>query len=811
MKLKRKTLLLLLPLAILPLMIYMVFCYTYIIGHSQKALITQLQSALDQAELDVKSRFQAAATIVEMASISAPMVNLLATDSSEDNAATHAYFKSIVGLSDDMFSMALVDESGAVIEQYVGSGHEPLDYAIYANLANEADSVLYTRVEHQDHAKSSRYVLTRKIKAQRLQDGSPSRWVRGYLILGVHLDNLAQISQNNKNNSIGDLLFTDAEGTHYFGDLYQPNLTDEAALKHTIGDRQRSVRKYTINEKDYEAGFIRLHNNLYVVAITEENARALLASNLLQYSYWFLLFVAAISALICLHFTSTTLIGPLNTLKGRIKDARDGKIRRESSEVAIIDSNSDEIDELSAAFAEMTNSLVESQDAVNKLAYYDPLTNLPNKITFEKALQIGIQHSQISHRALAVLVIDLDNFKLVNDVHGHTAGDDVLKEVAGRLRNCLKHIDLTNALNDVSPLYAQDMIIRNGGDEFSILLTDLFQAYQASLIAQRIVDELSTPFSINQSKIKLGASVGISLYPVDGVEPEELIKNADLAMFEAKKKGKNNFQFFTQALNASASKRLQTENDLRIAIEEGQLELYYQPIIYMPTGKITKLEVLLRWNHPERGVILPAQFIPVAEESGQIIQLGNLVFDVACEQLAIWHAAGFSDISLSINLSPKQLAKGNPVEAIQQATKKHGILCQFLEVEVKEDLLTKDQAASSEVLNAIREAGVSISLDDFGSGFASLSFLKKFPINTIKIDRSLVREMTEDNRSLMIIQTTTRLAKDLQLAVVLEGIEYESQLQLVKKCNADYAQGYFFSTPLPAAEIDLSKVWHLPQ
>lgn len=802
MKLKPKIMLLLLPLAILPLTLYMFFCYTYIIGHTQKALIIQLQSLLDQAELDLNRRLQSAEILTHITAASEPVLSLLTGASDEKIQSARDFFKSNSIVNDDLTLMAVIDEQGSPILEHSSSAKPRLDYPAYTQSASESDSVLFSRIEHMQNNQGLQYILTRKLKVQHTDEAGRSAWSRGYLIMALQLGQLSEITEKSQSNGIGTLLFTDATGNSYFPKSDQPMANSRQAITQAVTGRHRAVRKYQVDDSVYRAGFERLRENLYVVAIVPEAERTQVASSLLGYSLWFLGVIFLLCILISYKYIAVTLITPLKFLKSKISDVRDGKISRDFD-----CSGTDEVAELSQAFREMTCSLLSSQEEVNKLAYYDPLTNLPNKVTFDKALQRGIEHSQISHRALAVLVIDLDNFKLVNDVHGHSAGDEVLKEVAARLRNCLRHIEQADAHNDATPLYAQDMIIRNGGDEFSILLTDLFQAYQASLIAQRIVDELSTPFTINQSKLKLGASVGISLYPVDGLEPEELIKNADLAMFEAKKKGKSNFQFFTPALNASASKRLQTENELRIAIEENQLELYYQPIIHMSTGKITKLEALLRWNHPQRGIILPGQFIPVAEESGQILQLGILAWDMACEQLAKWQTEGFTALRLSVNMSPKQLIKGSPVEAIKNAASKHGVLTHFLEVEVKEDLLTKDQAASIEVLNAIREIGVTISLDDFGSGYSSLSFLKKFPINTIKIDRSQVREMMDDNRTLMIVQTTSRLARDLDLSVVLEGVELESQLQLIKNCNAEYAQGYFFSKPLPAAELDLEKTW----
>jgi diguanylate cyclase (GGDEF)-like protein len=419
---------------------------------------------------------------------------------------------------------------------------------------------------------------------------------------------------------------------------------------------------------------------------------------------------------------------------------------------------------------------------IHHLARYDALTGLPNRIFFHDQMEWALATMKRGHHC-AVLFVDLDQFKQVNDTLGHPAGDALLFAVAERLRNIIRESDL---------------VARFGGDEFVVLQTPLRNPEAPANLARRIVEELSNSYDIDGHRVVIGASVGIAVAPRDGAGADVLLKNADMALYRAKSEGRGSWRFFEPEMDVKAQARRSLELDLRQAVATGAFEVYYQPLINLKTGKISTCEALLRWNHPERGMISPVEFIPIAEEMGLIVDIGNWVLRRACLDCAQWP----DDVHVAVNLSPIQFRRGNVMRAITEALSDSGLATHRLEIEITESVLLQDTEATRALLLQLREFGVRISLDDFGTGYSSLSYLHLFPLHKVKIDRSFLSGVGANKRSLPLLRNVARLITELGMTVTMEGVETKEQLDLImSETSVDEAQGYLFSRPVPVREL----------
>jgi len=419
---------------------------------------------------------------------------------------------------------------------------------------------------------------------------------------------------------------------------------------------------------------------------------------------------------------------------------------------------------------------------IHHLARYDALTGLPNRIFFHDQMEWALATMKRGHHC-AVLFVDLDQFKQVNDTLGHPAGDALLFAVAERLRNIIRESDL---------------VARFGGDEFVVLQTPLRDPDAAATLARRIVEELSNSYDIDGHRVVIGASVGIAVAPRDGAGADVLLKNADMALYRAKSEGRGSWRFFEPEMDVKAQARRSLELDLRQAVATGAFEVYYQPLVNLKTGKISTCEALLRWQHPERGMISPVEFIPIAEEMGLIVDIGNWVLRRACLDCAQWPG----DVHVAVNLSPIQFRRGNVMRAITEALSTAQLATQRLEIEITESVLLQDTEATRALLLQLREFGVRISLDDFGTGYSSLSYLHLFPLHKVKIDRSFLADVGANKRSLPLLRNVARLITELGMTVTMEGVETKEQLDLIMtETSVDEAQGYLFSRPVPVREL----------
>ena len=421
------------------------------------------------------------------------------------------------------------------------------------------------------------------------------------------------------------------------------------------------------------------------------------------------------------------------------------------------------------------------------LAHYDALTGLPNRLLLHDRLQQALARAERQTAFVAVLFIDLDRFKTINDSLGHTSGDLLLQEVGQRLNAALRN---------------EDTVSRIGGDEFVIVIQQ-FTSLKESLfittsIAAKIQADLARPLRINGREIYTTASIGIACYPTDGQTATELLKNADTAMYHAKSLGKNNYQFYSTILNAEAVERLEMENSLRRGLERGEFEIFYQPKVDTSTRRIHGAEALLRWNHPQRGRVSPAEFIPICEEIGLIVPIGEWIVLHACEQARLWAEQGFSEIRIAVNLSPLQFRQPNLISKVAQILDVTGLASRQLEFEITESAAMGDTEKTIETLAAFNRMGIHLSIDDFGTGYSSLNYLKRFPIHTLKIDQSFIRNLSTSERDAAIVTSIVTLAHSLNFGVVAEGVETREQLDFLAELGCDEIQGYLFSRPVPA-------------
>jgi diguanylate cyclase (GGDEF)-like protein len=425
-------------------------------------------------------------------------------------------------------------------------------------------------------------------------------------------------------------------------------------------------------------------------------------------------------------------------------------------------------------------------EQLTQLAHYDVLTSLPNRMLFFDRLKHALAEAKRNQSKAGVMFVDLDRFKHINDTLGHAAGDDLLQQVAERLKDSVR---------------ASDTVGRLGGDEFAIVLSILATARDADVPARKIMARFNEPFRLNQTELFVTASVGIALYPDDSTEQDALIKNADIAMYRAKEGGRNTYKFFSPAMNAQGGERPDMEVMLRHALEHKEFVLHYQPKIALQGNRIIGVEALIRWNSKELGLVLPTQFIPLAEETGLIAPIGAWVLKTACAQNKAWQDQGLPPLLMSVNLSPRQFQQKNLVQMIAGTLAETGLDSRSLELEIAESMIMQDPEKSSAILRQLHEIGVQLSIGDFGTGYSGFADRQRFPVRRLKIEQSLVRDITTDADDAAIVAAVIGMARSLKLEVVAEGVETSEQFAILAQLRCDEYQGCHFSKPLPAEEF----------
>jgi diguanylate cyclase (GGDEF)-like protein len=426
------------------------------------------------------------------------------------------------------------------------------------------------------------------------------------------------------------------------------------------------------------------------------------------------------------------------------------------------------------------------EERVNHMAFHDELTSLPNRLMLSQRLDQALSRHRRAGTQLAILFLDLDRFKVINDSLGHETGDVLLRQVADRLRTQSRE---------------GDTVARMGGDEFVVLIENYGNLADICLRAERLVEQLSAPYALGRNDCHVTVSIGISVFPADGTDAQALLKAADVAMYRAKDTGRDSYLFYSAAMNVHTVERLELESDLRHALERNEFLLHYQPKVEVATGLITGIEALLRWNHPRRGLISPLEFIPLAEETGLIVSIGEWVLATACAQTKEWQDHGLSKLDVAVNLSARQFADPMLLPKLTNIIRRSGLDPSHLELEITESLVMSHGESAVAVLQKLKSLGVRIAIDDFGTGYSSLAYLKRFPIDTIKVDRSFIKDIPSDSGDKQITRAIIAMAHSLRLRVVAEGVETADQLKFLRSQRCDTGQGYYLHRPLPAAEV----------
>jgi diguanylate cyclase (GGDEF)-like protein/PAS domain S-box-containing protein len=437
-------------------------------------------------------------------------------------------------------------------------------------------------------------------------------------------------------------------------------------------------------------------------------------------------------------------------------------------------------------------------EKIHLLHYYDSLTGLPNRTFHKELMKRAIEHAHRHKEIFALIYIGLDNFQRINDTLGHGIGDLLLKAVADRLANSLRKSDYVARSNEGE---TENVVSRVGGDEFIVLAHDLKQAQDAVIASRRLLREISAPYDLNGREVFMTASIGIALYPEDGADVDDLLENAEKAMRHTKSEGKNNYHFYSRSMNAFVLELLTLETDLHKALERNELVLYYQPKVDAATRMVKGMEALIRWKHPDKGLIQPMQFIPLAETSGLIIPIGEFVIRTVCGQIKTWQEAGYKQMNIALNVSSRQFDQQNLIEIVKEALQDTMISPQCLEVEITESTIMRNPEKALRTLTELKVLGIQIAIDDFGTGYSSLSYLKRLPLDFLKIDQSFVKSLASDPRDQAIVRATIAMAHSLNLKTIAEGVETQEQLSFLQEHGCDEIQGYFFSRPLPAEEI----------
>lgn len=618
----------------------------------------------------------------------------------------------------------------------------------------------------------------------------------GHLMINMDLGFINQLPKSNKVDVAPELVITDDQGeVFYASDMSLHDFGRRLSRSHI---RTKNFFTLTESQRKDETMLVITHNiasNIYATGIISKQRLIAGASELNQIVILVTLSMTLLFALVLFAVIRILVTNPLARLSRIAQDISEGDM---DSHIDI--HQDDEVGELANAFQTMRVNLKKSTQQIEELAYYDSLTGLPNKITFIETIHLLLDQAKDNNELIAVLFFDLDNFKTINDGLGHDTGDLLLQEVSHRLKDCIRATDLLERAENLPEDTLSHLIARMGGDEFTLVLSQINSIEEASIVAVRILAKLSQPFILEEHEIYIGASIGIACYPHDGDTPEALLKHADIAMYEAKARGKNNFQYFDHKMNEPVSERLALESSMRAALDNDEFRIVFQPRVPMSQNHRYEFEALIRWQHPERGFISPGLFIPVAEETGFIQHIGDWMLEHACEQIKEWLALGYEDVMVSINLSPVQFNYGSPSNSVRNALSKYDLHPRHLELEITESGLMQNENTAANLLNSLKDIGVRIALDDFGTGYSSLAYLLRFPIDTLKIDRAFIRNVTENPQAVSVLKAITGLAQSLELETVAEGVETEEQLAIVQAMGCDIIQGFLFAKPSPAEE-----------
>jgi diguanylate cyclase (GGDEF)-like protein len=806
LQLQSKILLLLIPLIILPLLVLGWLAYSLLMEDARDRTQYQMTTLLEQIESQTETQLHTARANASLFANTTLIRQYIGGQASSDGRLVPE--RQVMDL---LFNYQLAYPEYYEIRIITRDGKEQLR-SVLGNVDNrttdESSSrhfieignypgVTYTTFFRNPDNDQPALLTSKPLFLPNRKDTGAKKELYGYLVLTIDLGFLEIQAANDKVSENGEVFFTDNSGTILFhpsaekiGGQLPAELFSETIL--SANSSIRVAGKY----RDKNAYFhsIKLHDWLYAFVVYQEDE--LLAKSIdLGWTVTLITLTAILLATTILFgILKKQLITPIRKLSLAASEMGRGQVL-----VPIDIESNDEIGELATTFREMGKNLNHYHEQVRYVAYHDSLTGLPNRAMFKDYLNRATAEARRDMQGLAILFVDLDNFKRINDTLGHQSGDKLLETFADRLS---KHLRETDVVSHSSQEEASRVVARLAGDEFIILLPRTSGPVEAQKVADRILKSLAEPFVVSMQELYVSASIGIAMYPEDGETAGELLKNADIAMYHAKKLGRNNFQYYSKKLNEESAEKLKIEGRLRHALENNALALHYQPQINLSSGEISGVEALLRWEDPELGMVGPDVFIPIAEEFGLIIQISEWVINEACHQAQQWMMAFNLPITMSINISAVHFNNHSLEVMIASTLKKTGLNPRYLELELTETSILQDLSQATETLDAFKSMGLKLALDDFGTGYSSLSYLMKLPFDRLKIDQSFIRNLKTETKGTAIVSAIISMSHSLGMSVIAEGVEQKEHMQILLPMHCDHIQGYYISRPLTAAKFE---------
>ena len=806
MQLQSKILLLLIPLIVLPLLVLGGVAYSLLMDDARDRIQYQMTTLLQQIESQTETQLHTARANASLFASNALIKQYIREQGSPGDSVNLEQ-----QVMDLLFNYQLAYPEYYEIRIITPDGKEQLR-SILGNVTNlttdESSSSYFIEVINNPDVNYTTFyrnpdngqpvLLTSKpLFLPKDKAASNQKEHYGYLMLTIDLGFLEARAKNDKVVENGKVFFTDDSGTILFHPSTE-KVGEQLPAKLFRRSRYNANGSNLIDVKfqDKVAHFqtIKLHDRLYAFVVYQEDG--LLAKSInLGWTVTLITFTAILIATTFLFgILKKQLITPIRKLSLAASEMGRGQVL-----VPIDIDSDDEIGELATTFREMGKNLNHYHEQVRYVAYHDSLTGLPNRVMFKDYLNRATAEARRDLQELAILFLDLDNFKRINDTLGHQSGDKLLEAFADRLS---KHLRETDIITQSPREDASRVIARLAGDEFIILLPRTKGAGEAQKVANRILKSLSEPFVISMQELYISASIGIAMYPHDGETSGELLKNADIAMYHAKKLGRNNFQYYSRKLNEESAKKLKIEGKLRHALENNALELHYQPQINLISGEISGVEALLRWEDPELGKVGPDIFIPIAEEYGLIVQISEWVINEACRQAQQWILAFNLPLTMSINISAVHFNNQSLEAMISKALRTTGLNPRCLELELTETSILQDLNQATETLDTFKSMGLKLALDDFGTGYSSLSYLMKLPFDRLKIDQSFIRNLKTETKGTAIVSAIISMSHSLGMSVIAEGVEQKEHMQILLQMHCDHVQGYYISRPLTAKNLE---------
>ncbi len=701
----------------------------------------------------------------------------------------------------DYFSIQLILNTGEVDSavdnrKYSDVAFDQSDWGFYKLLSKTPLDKVITQIEKSDGHDSGYRVNSGLVLASK-QDGQTldqKKAGRTYFTLSMSL-NFIQVLLNGLSNDESNLYLVSDSHKRILYSSDKKNRFSSVDLNSVQEDSEGFISFSSSEDKFYLAKF-KLKAGLHLQSLVPVSRFNLSANRLASIIVLAVIGVLFFIMLLSFLYLRQLVLNPINVLRSIVTDIGKGKM---DSPVQLQNRN-DEIGELSGSILEMRGNIESNNNKIEQLAYFDNLTGLPNRITLHNELAVSIERSKRHKRSFALVFLDLDNFKTVNDTLGHDSGDLLLVETANRIKRSLRIEDYI--VRNKRDLESSSLVARLGGDEFTILINDISDLETIDIPLTRLLNGLSKPFIIKGQDISVGASIGVATFPEDGEDVSELLKNADLAMYEAKRKGKNCYSFYSQEMNIAVKERHALESHLRKAIENKELYLQYQPRLTTNSNQIDGFEALLRWENPTLGLVYPTQFIPIAEQNLQILPIGEWVLRQTCLKIKHWISIGYVDICVSVNVTSVQLYRSDMYDLLKGLLNFYDIPGTSLELEITESGLLEDEGHAINELNKIRTLGIRIALDDFGTGYSSLSYLRILPIDILKIDRSFIFDINTNDDTINIFESIVELSKKLKLKTVAEGVENIKQHQKMISAKCDYVQGFYYARPLTEEDAD---------